>query len=112
MNIYCPPGKDSNKNQVKERRTTMEYTKGEWKREGHAVVSDALQCGIWLYKIADVTAHAQVETIANANLISAAPDLYQALLAVYQDIDIPNTLGGSSELDISVQQALAKAEVK
>jgi len=60
----------------------MEYTKGEWKIEGHTVVSDALRYGIWLYKIADVTAHAQVETIANANLIAAAPDMYEALKAV------------------------------
>ena len=96
----------------------MEYTRGEWKLE-HMNYGDyevfANEYGkvniacVYLTQIEPAT---NGSAKANATLISAAPDLYQALLAVYQDIDIPNTLGGSSELDISVQQALAKAEVK
>ena len=32
--------------------------------------------------------------------------LYDALLAVYQDIELQNVEGGSDELNIQVQQAL------
>jgi len=36
--------------------------------------------------------------------------LYKALLAVYQDIELQNVEGGSDELNIQVQEALAEAE--
>lgn len=40
---------------------------------------------------------------------SATLMLYEALLAVYKDIELQNVDGGSDELNIIVQQALAKA---
>ena len=46
---------------------------------------------------------------ANAHLIAAAPDLLEALLAVYQDIEIQDVPGGSDELNFLVQQSIKKA---
>ena len=90
----------------------MEYTKGEWKIEGHTVVSDALQCGIWLYKIADVTAHARVETIANANLIAAAPKLDRYREYVDAKIDIGEVPLRFDEFEQEGFMQIAKAEGK
>lgn len=39
-------------------------------------------------------------------------DMYEALLSVYSDIELQNVAGGSDELNIMVQQALAKADGK
>ncbi len=33
-------------------------------------------------------------------------ELYEALLAIYQDVELQNVEGGSDELNIRVQQAL------
>ena len=41
-----------------------------------------------------------------------ALEMYEALLAVYQDIEIQNVIGGSAELNVMVSEALAKAEEK
>lgn len=45
-------------------------------------------------------------------LHKSAPKLYEALLAVYKDIDLQNVQGGSDELNILVQQAIAEVEGK
>jgi len=39
-----------------------------------------------------------------------ASKLYEALLAVYRDIDLQNVEGGSDELNLMVQEALTEAE--
>jgi len=49
------------------------------------------------------------EALANAKLIAAAPDLLNALMAVYQDIELQNAEGGSDELNVLVQNAINKA---
>jgi len=52
------------------------------------------------------------EVEANACLIAAAPDLLEALKAVYADIELQNVEGGSDELNLMVQMAISKAEGK
>ena len=56
--------------------------------------------------------HNEEEDLANARLIAATPDLYEALMAVYTDIELQNVKGGCDELNFVVQQALAKVEGK
>ena len=46
---------------------------------------------------------------ARARLRAAAPDLLEALLEVYADIEIPNVKGGSDQLEQQVAAAIAKA---
>ena len=48
----------------------------------------------------------------NCMIMKAGRDLYEALMAVYKDIELQNVKNGSDELNIIVQQALAKVEGK
>lgn len=41
-------------------------------------------------------------------LHGSAPELYEALLAVYKDIELQNVEGGSDELNTMVSKALAE----
>lgn len=90
----------------------MNYTKGEWKVEETDVRGRypfvVLGDGVVIARIEDEGNSGTPE--ANAHLIAAAPQMYEALLAVYEDIHLDLVQGGSNELNIKVQQALAKAE--
>ena len=82
----------------------MNYTKGEWKANRHGVF---VECrNLIIANI--VNRETNDETIGNARLISAAPDMYEALKQ-YERIGIfkeyPNYLEG-------LRNILAKAEGK
>lgn len=92
----------------------MNYTKGEWKlvqpKSGTLLIVSGNK-NIASTSTATSIEDAQ-EVLGNAYLIASAPDMYEALLAVYQDIELQNVDGGSAELNLIVQKALAKAEGK
>lgn len=79
-------------------------------------IANGLERGELLYKlecgcviIQDRTADAY---IVFCPLHEVAPELYEALLAVYRDIDLQSVDGGSDELNILVQQVIAKVKGK
>ena len=81
----------------------MEYTKGEWKlHPKHAWVMDDNGS-----VIANCTGHKNPE--ANANLVAAAPDLYEALKAMYE---MCNIMPDDTDYRVAARKALAKAEGK
>ncbi len=77
----------------------MNYTKGEWKvTKGFKVVAGIKSA----QAVADVFGETAKEVEANAHLIAAAPDMYEALKALPEQVKwIPE-----------VAKALAKAEGK
>ena len=101
----------------------MEYTKGEWKQQAASDDNTAkndnriVLCGI--YTIASVYGRARKEeTEANAQLISSAPDMYEALrdiglsIAVnYDDNNKPFFLIDAEYLE-RIRAIIAKAEGK
>ena len=89
----------------------MEYTKGEWKQQVASNDNRIVMCGI--YNIAQVNGRAhKEETEANARLISAAPNLYEALkeLAYIMEgvIEAPDAAQLDSFTLQPARQALAK----
>lgn len=92
----------------------MNYTKGEWKVEDETVIV----CGMRL--IASTTAGGfnysayRKENEANAHLISAAPDMYEALKALdeYGNASHPYNLKLKKVAFELLDKALAKAEGK
>lgn len=51
----------------------------------------------------------ETKKAAKGRMIAAAPELLEALEAVYQDIELQNVNGGSDELNFMVQKAISKA---
>lgn len=87
-----------------------EHTKGKW------VVNPELLTEVIIpskMKMEVEVWHVKEEeeiAIANARLIASAPDLYEALKAVYKDIELNNVKGGSDELNVMVSSVLARVE--
>ena len=95
----------------------MNYTKGEWRVNDDLIVNAITQTG----RTAEIAAIAATvypeEEWANANLISAAPDMYEALkeMMAGQEIGIEDgrvviRATPSPESILKAQRALAKAE--
>jgi hypothetical protein len=102
----------------------MEYTKGTWKLQWKARGNDieaiikpgenALVATTWFgeqYRIHEA------ESIANAHLIAAAPDMYEALKAVVEMLDpfkteVQKALMLHEKVEILILKALTKAEGK
>ena len=85
----------------------MDYTKGEWeieKKEHGFLGVTTTETGIC----------SQIATEANAHLIAAAPDMYEALreLAKAYDVELPLTDCDHPRYWVKAIQALAKAEGK
>ena len=91
----------------------MEYTKGKWIN-----MDGAIECKIGdnAYKrIAHATPMTEVEQYkANANLISAAPDMYEACKALVKELELHTTQWDLGMKKLSAQgiQAITKAEGK
>ena len=93
----------------------MNYTKGEWKANLFGVSVNG-------YVVADCYPKGRnptlemVEVEANANLIAAAPDMYEALERLVLDVtDVHSPIKNNPTYARSIylaQQALAKAEGK
>ena len=88
----------------------MKYTKGEWKRYGqhiHLNESDTsseivtVLCPMWMPK---------EEAEANAHLISAAPELYEAVRGIYTHLPSTCRKLGDNCPKCRAMEALAKAE--
>ena len=81
----------------------MKYTKGEWKVEGFNVFDNdghsIASCGTY-------SERKHGECITNAHLISAAPDMYEALKEARLHCS------GGTNLISRIDQAIAKAEGK
>jgi len=109
----------------------MNYTKGEWTPSDKQGLFHDSECKTWLawvrsiernhshnadYPIARVTGDTQEESLANAHLISAAPEMYEALTlsnkfmkALHkQQADLFND-ARVVMLETTIEQALAKA---
>ena len=92
-----------------------EYTKGEWELEQHGDNAMLVVCGD---KTIARTSNGStiddlVEIIANANLIAAAPDLYEALKELNKLQKQGNIkIHGNSKVRDVIRQALSKAEGK
>jgi len=96
----------------------MEYTKGEWKvaHEYNVAVGNrgVASCGGYTSNMSDADKITQ-ENIANAHLISASPDMYEALKEI-----LPENTGYMESMSWEsynkaikqIRQALAKAEGK
>lgn len=99
----------------------MEYTKGEWKRR-NTETSGLVFCNGWL--VADIGATPRKvenkeesalyykEQVANANLISSAPELYRTLKALVDHFRANDENYYKSDLCTDALQALLKAEGK
>jgi len=79
----------------------MEYTKGEWKITEW---NDKRGFNIFTY---DAFIASVPLSQANANLISAAPDIYEALKATIRIIEVEHLV-----VPIKCKEAIAKAEGK
>lgn len=87
----------------------QKHTPGPWKvTEADTFTAKIL--GPNGYPIAYVEQGHETDPEANVHLIVAAPELLEALLAVYADIELQNVKGGSDELNLMVQAAIAKVE--
>ena len=95
----------------------MEYTKGEWKIKRFDTICSASifasgEC------VADIISDVEDgptldESLANANLIAAAPDMYEALKATEYTMSVdPSELMEHPITASMVREAIAKAEGK
>jgi len=81
----------------------MNYSKGDWKTHKNAL-------GQWIV-FTDNELIAQVERHYNTKLITAAPDLYEALKEITEQFGLVDNLYTKDHRIISrAEQALAKAE--
>jgi hypothetical protein len=90
----------------------MRYTKGEWEVMGVSIVTSVRTANSrYLAPVAKIEALSQVEREANARLIAAAPDMYEALKELRDSIKEEFGLA-TAQLDgyIKANKALAKAE--
>lgn len=90
----------------------MNYTKGEWTARKES------KYGNWIISSGDGSGISSVSGEANAHLISAAPDMYEALKhteIVLYNLKVSN-LGELTQqqslLELETKKALAKAEGK
>ena len=108
----------------------MEYTQGKWANIGHygnlmseIAVPGLAICTVWTRKECDATKNTlkkkyedDPEGIANAHLISAAPDMYEALKSVLSSVVCNGDWSISYAIDrdirLQINAALAKAEGK
>ncbi len=110
----------------------MNYTRGDWKEYQDALTNDAYNIEVKhtghekVYTEIAVVYHSQdarlIVSAVNAcvsvnpdnpqTVAESIKDMYEALKAIYQDVDLQNIDGGSDELNILTQKALAKAEGK
>ncbi len=99
------------------------YTKGEWKAEGVSVMVDIVFGGkvmpSMVARVFDPDNHQTINDvgIANAHLISSAPDMYEALKEIDSQIRITDKAFGYGifirELHwLEYKKALSKAEGK
>lgn len=89
----------------------MDYTKGGWRIEEHPVQGHFIGNGE--ISIASIHEVGNNEAEANAHLISAAPDMYEALKRLYRLM--AKDCGGCIKTEITLleaQEAIAKAEGK
>lgn len=99
----------------------MNYTKGKWEVKGFA----EFVCGVWYASItssdkpiAKVRGDNKNNCEANAHLIAASPNLYEALKEAHEWLTQLNKLhpiiddGDFNILQRHIQKALAKAEGK
>ncbi len=92
----------------------MNYTKGEWKVSSTAfdrayqtfVVNEDLEL------ISEATGDSPEESIANANLIAAAPNMYEALRKARQHFGHMILTYEEAQVVTVIDEALAKAEGK
>ena len=90
----------------------MNYTKGEWKKYGQHIhintanTSDEIITVLWPEWMPESEAR------ANAHLIAAAPDMYEALKAMYQSWVVRPDDEVNVLLYKMARKALAKAEGK
>jgi len=85
----------------------MNYTKGEWKVKGNYIVLAGSGA-----KVAQVTVDwPDYEIAYHANLIAAAPAMYEALKAIIEECPDPQLPYGKAVVRIATE-ALAKAEGK
>lgn len=89
----------------------MNYTKGPWKAEGNSVFKDEWRNPIATSYDPDYTNQLNDVSKANAQLISAAPEMYEALRWLVNDLP-KNRDWLSPDLEKLMKQALAKAEGK
>ena len=94
----------------------MNYTKGEWTQEGNQI--NAFGRGIIAICPSPTNNKGVIDFIANANLISAAPEMYMALMAasgtfmaLLRDFPDGKHLGIGSRIQ-EIDEALAKANGK
>jgi len=100
----------------------MEYTKGEWTIQGmphqhnfrHGssyVIRDYRNCA--LAEVGHIDAiHDGIESEANAHLIAAAPDMYEALHIIIQRASGTGNNMQLKRIIAIAQQAISKAEGK
>ena len=90
----------------------MNYTKGEWKVASHPLVGIQVQADTGERRISICN----LQDEANAHLIAAAPDMYEALLLalplLHDDWDGTSSDSAGNVAIARVGQALAKAEGK
>jgi len=93
----------------------MEYSKGEWKRskQGWLIrTADERICKV--YHTPDKNGQDEIAE-ANANLIAAAPDMYEALEDIINQVEATHLLLGADLADsirVFGKQAVAKAKGK
>ncbi len=88
----------------------MNYTKGNWTiQDKNKYETSHIECGIYrICRIAD-----NREYKANARLIAAAPDMYEALKALCEWLDTDDIRPNGMYITINeAKQALNKAEGK
>ena len=96
----------------------MEYTKGEWKaKKTTVVIPSKHDSNMTDFVVAQTDIYCSVEgkeAEANARLISAAPDMYEALRALsFQFASaVEKPYSKDKEIYEQAQKALAKAEGK
>lgn len=98
----------------------MNYTKGEWKVvtargepwEDYRIIKSDTKTVATLSVYGTGASATKLEVEANANLIAAAPDMYEALKAwdKYLDTGPPQNLTFKEKAWHLTEQALAKAE--
>lgn len=93
----------------------MHYTKGEWKvtkwNKGFGFNVFADEGFVASVPLGTGLIHTMVETQANANLISAAPDMYEALLLAKGTLEAMHITPQDPRY-MQIKQAIAKAERK
>ncbi len=87
----------------------MNYTKGEWKADGMSIV--ALGRG-FSCEVAKLREFIPLVTEANAHLIAATPDMYEALRKVRANIGHIVMTKADAILVDQIDKALAKTEGK